>query len=116
MNEYIVDIDEVNMDIDMQRCTIAGILCDVSPTYETLPVGTTYTIVSHKTPVQLIRCRDCEHRWQKGWKLDEFSNAAERDFCSLCMDHDYDYDYTTFYYVEPDDYCSRAKPRKEGTA
>lgn len=106
MAEYIIG-EPYRLDID--RIHVAR---DFTIYEKTL----TKVFMQGEEPEQIVRCRDCEHRWQKGWKLDEFSNAAKRDFCSLCMDHDYDYDYTTFYYVEPDDYCSMAKPRKEGTA
>ena len=55
--------------------------------------------------VELVRCKDCKKRLPKGWRFDEYCNGAEQDACNLFSNHDFDWNYTSFFYVEPDDFC-----------
>lgn len=54
---------------------------------------------------RIIRCKDCKKRLPKGWCFDKYCNKAEQDACNLFSSHDFDWDYTHFFYVEPDDFC-----------
>lgn len=61
---------------------------------------------------RIVRCRDCKRLIPKGEEFFINGNKAEREACSLFSDHDIDYDWTSFFYVKPDDFCAWGERRR----
>ena len=62
---------------------------------------------------RIVRCKDCKKRLPKGYRFDEFCNEAKQDACSLFSNHDFDWDYTSYWYVKPDDFCAWGERREK---
>lgn len=64
------------------------------------------TLLGNPVHEQVIRCRCCKNRLPKGYRFDEFCNEAKQDACNLFSTHDFDFDYTHFFYVNPESFCA----------
>lgn len=64
---------------------------------------------------RIVRCRGCKRLIPKGEEFFIGCNKAERDACRLFSEHDMDYDWTSFFYVRPDDFCAWGAPMEHDT-
>lgn len=55
---------------------------------------------------KIVRCGNCKKRLPKGYKFDKHCNEAVHDACNLFSNHDFDFDYTHFFYVDSDNFCA----------
>lgn len=94
MAEYIV-----NTDVEEARYKAMG--ADYSVCFNNKLVA----FLGNPVEERIVRCKDCKKRLPKGWRFDKYCNEAEQDACNLFSAHDFDWNYTSFFYVEPDDFC-----------
>ena len=60
---------------------------------------------------EIVRCKDCKKQLPKGWRFAKYFNEAEQEACRIFSNHDFDFEYTSFFYVEPDDFCKWGEPK-----